>query len=696
MSDNLKENQIRSTTQGVAINMNIQPQTVSPSRLYMVGKNQGKAAVIKNPTPRKIITGDEQEYAHVVRKVSLDCDAIVEAIFFVKDPLNETEAQFWGGYHVVFRSLETEEYFLIDMPKFHNQNTELGFEFHYNKSLMRRLQIGEKFNRGDVFGQSARISDQGEWCPGIEAKVVTMSHWMCEEDAIGISQSFARKVGVTFNRTLEHQWNEDDWVPLNLYGTIDDPRPFPLPGEEIRADGIVMGFRRKNIKNALVSLSKKALMEPDEDYDYLLFGKAGSVVANIHVETDRYKNQANNKRAHKRTQPMTRHLEMYESAQNRFYNDISRWYDRMKSMQPYGTKVPMDKHLWNFILYANGQRTVDHSVSGGQYIKVKRKFQNILLKDWRIVIHLKQDVPAKVRFKMTGMHGNKSTIGKIIPDEFMPVDEHGIRAEVISANFPDFRRQIFSSLLEADINFINIRIYEGIKDKIGKHLYKEAWDEIHQFYHTVSPDYADLAESLDADQRIVHMKNLARNENEFSVWLKSDSKTIGVEISKRIGEVYNHIQPTRVSWVNDFGETVVSKNPIPITSAYYLMLDKFGDSISSQSTPKLNIFGLPTSLSKAERSRNFFRAHVSRNMGATEGRLSVNQIGAAATMRMLVLGNSPEMLETAVKRLIAADNPFEINRLVYPGEERKNFSLMFIKSILGDFGLRLRREEKSV
>lgn len=703
MSDNVNKvvrsktpNEIKATTQGVGINMNILTQGISPSRLYMLGKNQGKAAVIRHPTPRLIITGDEQEYAHTARKVELESDAIVDAIFFVKDPLNESKPLFWGSYYVIFKSLENEEYFLLEMPKFHNQNMELGFEFHYNKSLMRRLVVGAKFNKGDVFAQSSRISDQGEWCPGIEAKVAAMSDTMCEEDSIKISRSFARKVGVTFNRTLEHQWNESDFIPLNLYGTIDDPQPFPLPGQEIRPDNIVMGFRRKTVDSALVTLTKSALMEPDDIYDILYYAKPGSVVADIKVETDRYKNQANNKRAHKRTQPHTRHLEMYESASNRFYNDIVRWYETKKTEYGHNGKVPIDKSLWNFILYAYGQRSVDHINSNSQYIRVKRKFQNILLKDWRIIINLKQDVDAKVRFKMTGMHGNKSTIGEIIEDEDMPIDDYGIRADVVAANFPDFRRQIFSSLVEMDTNFINIRIYKDIKELVLAGNYEQAWSKMMYFYETVAPSFAEMVKEFETEEeRIEHLKHISRSEYEFSVCFLSDSPTSGVEIASNIDERYPDLQPTPVTFTDRFGERVRSKNPILISSAYYIMLDKFGDDISSQSTPKLNIFGLPTSLSKEERNRNFFRAHVNRNMGATEGRLSINQSGGAVTSRALVLGNSPEMLETAVDRIIRADNPFRIEQLVFPGEEKKNYSLMLIKSILGDFGLRLVRSESN-
>ena len=689
-------NETKSTTQGVAINMNIMPQGISPSRLYMLGKNQGKAAVIHNPTPRLIITGDEQEYAHTARKVEMETDGVVEAIFYVKDPLNESSPLFWGSYHVIFKSLEDESYFLLEMPKFHNQNTELGFEFHYDKQMMRRLSVGARFNKGEVFGQSSRISEQGEWCPGIEAKVAAMSDTMCEEDSIKISRSFAKRVGVTFNRSINYQWNESEYIPLNLYGTINDPQPFPLPGQEIRKDNIVMGFRRKNVDDALVTLTKKALMEPDDLYDILFYAKPGSVVADIKVETDRYKNQANNKKAHKRTQPHTRHLEMYESSYNRFYNDVVRWYETKKTEYGRDGKVPIDKSLWNFILYAYGQRTVDHINSNAQYVRVKRKFQNILLKDWRIVINLKQDVSAKVRFKMTGMHGNKSTIGEIVEDENMPIDDYGIRADIVAANFPDFRRQIFSDLVELDTNFINIRIYKTIKDLVQKGEYQEAWDKALYFYDTVAPDFAKMVREFETDEeKIEHLKHISKSEYEFSVCFLSDSQISGLDIAENIHNRYPDIKPTPVTYVDRFGEKVRSKNPILISSAYYVMLDKFGDDISSQSTPKLNIFGLPTSLSKEERNRNFYRAHVNRNMGATEGRLSINQSGGAFTTKALVLGNSPEMLETAVDRIIRAENPFQIEQLVYPGEERKNYSLMLIKSILGDFGLRLKRAEQN-
>lgn len=693
MSDKLPENQLRSRYNGVGTGYNIGKGGIAPARLYMLGKNMGKAAVIKYSTPRKIMSGEEPEYAKTARKVELDCPAVVEEVFFVKDPFNKSEPLYWGAYFVIFKSLEDGHFFMLEMPKFHTQNMDLGFEFHYKNDLMRKLKKGAEFKKGTVFGQSGRITENNEWCPGVEMRVAPMSHPATEEDAIIISESFARKVGVTFRKTIDYQWNENEYIPLNLYGDENIHQPFPLAGEPVREDGIVMAFRRKDVQNALVGLTKKSLMEVDTMYDICYRAEPGSIIADIKVETDRYKNQSNNKKAHKPTRPHTLYLELYEKSYNEFYNDVVNWYKRKKRDLRQNQLLPIDGALWNFIFRSMGGITVDYGYTGtGKYHPIKRKFQHIPLKDWRVVINIRQDLDAKVRFKMTGMQGDKVTIGQIWPDERMPVDDHGERAEAIIGNFPAFKRQVLTSLIELDTNFFNIHIYKEIKGHLNEGKYEAAWNSAITFYQTVSPEFAELMEILDADERIAHLEHISKDENEFSVWFKSDSKRVGIEITKHLLEQYKDIKPTPVTYINDYGDKIRTLQPIPITSVYYIMLDKFGEDISSQSTPKLNIFGLPTSLSKHERSRNFYRAQLNRNVGETEGRLFINQKGGAAAVRALTLANSPEMLEVAIERIMRAPNPFTIQHLVYPGEEQKNHSLQVIANILADYGLILRKE----
>lgn len=690
------KNQVRSNTAGIAIGMNTNKVTDSASRLYMLGKNQGKAAVIWGSTNRKYISGDEQEYAKTARKIEAESDIEVEEILFVKDIVNDKEPTMWGVYHVIVKDLETGYYDVIEMPRFHAQNMDLGFEFKYDNDLMRKLIKGARFRKGTVFATSSRITESNEWCPGVETKVAAMSHVYTEEDAVVIFEHYAKAIGVTFKRSHDWQWNEDEWIPLNLYSDDpNNPQFAPLSGEKVRADGIVMGFRRKDPDAAIAGLTKKALMTPDPLYDKLFYSSPNAVVADIIVETERYKNQSNNKRAEKRTQPHTLILERLEEEQNAFANAVVSWYKSKKREYVNGVP-PITEALWNLICFAGaGAVTRDFTIPGGAKLnRVKRKMGNIQLKDWRVQIHLREDVEGKVRFKNTGMDGNKSVIMKVLPSCMAPVDDHGIMADMIVGNTPGYRRQIYGSFMELDINFVNIHLYPEIKKLYDAKKFNEAWKMAYEFYDTVSPEHGEICREFDEEERMNHLHWIMKDENEFAALGSEQGDIQGVKIIERLADKYPHIQPTPVTYENEFGEKIRTRHPIVISSVYYIMLDKFGDDISCQSTPKLNIFGLPTSLSKHERSNDFYRATLNRNVGETEGRLFINQKGGAAAVRALALANSSELLEEAVRRLIRAENPFLIDRLVKPGEEQNNHSLQVIENMLGDIGLKLRKERE--
>lgn len=691
-----QENQINQNTAGVAIGMNTNKVTVSPARLYMLGKNQGKAAVIHGTTNRKYISGEEQEYSRGARKVETESDIEIEEVLYVRDILNDKQPTKWGVYYVIVKDLETGLYDLIEMPKFHAQNMDLGFEFQYNNDLLRQLRKGARFPRGTVFATSARITESNEWVPGCETKVAAMSHVYTEEDAVFIFEHYAAKIGVTFKRSHDFQWNEDEYIPLNLYGTIDNPQPFPLSGETVRSDGIIMGFRRKDADTAMASLVKLALMEPDPLYDILFHGTANSEVADIEVVTERYKNLSNNKRAEKRSQPHTVILERIEEEHNAFANSIVKWY-KEKQRQYKDKQVPISRALWNLICFNGmGDMTRDFSTpsSNGRFTRVKRKTGNIQLKDWRIRIHLRESVEGKARFKNTGMDGNKSVIMKVLPSHMAPRDDHGNIADMVVGNTPGYRRQIYNSFIELDVNFVNIHLYPRIVEAFNKKDYALAWKIAYDFYETVSPEHATIMDTFTEEMRMQHLEWIMKDENEFASMGNNTNDIQGVKIIERLVDRYPEIQPTPVTWVNEWGETKRSRHPIVISSVYYIMLDKFGDDISCQSTPKLNIFGLPTSLSKHERARDFYRATLNRNVGETEGRLFVNQKGGAAAARMLAWANSAELLESSVRRIIRSDNPFLIPELIKPGEEKKNHSLQVIDNMLSDFGMILRKERE--
>ncbi|QMV29133.1 hypothetical protein AP1_0430 [Aeromonas phage AP1] len=145
---------------------------------------------------------------------------------------------------------------------------------------------------------------------------------------------------------------------------------------------------------------------------------------------------------------------------------------------------------------ANITRDFSTPHATGKFHKVKRKMSNINLKDWRITIKLREDVEGKVRFKNTGMDGNKSVIMKVLPDEEAPIDDHGNRCDMIVGNTPAFRRQILGTLIELDVNFINIHTYPKIVAAYDAGDMETAWNLASTFYKTVNPSFGELVESL--------------------------------------------------------------------------------------------------------------------------------------------------------------------------------------------------------
>ncbi len=685
-------NQLIPEVMGICINLNCFPWSVSASRLYMLGSQLPKAVPIEGRTTRRITTGFEKQYSEGVRSVVAPANMTVAGIFYQKSTIIGETIDDWNEIYVVYYNDESQKFDLLVLPKYNVQNFYVVFEYKFDMEVMRKLAVGATYSKGTVFALSPSISESKEWCFGLETMVCGMTHPATEEDGIVVTDRFIERIATSFEHVRNFEYNETEYVPLNLYGTKDKPRPFPENGERIRSDGIVMGFRRRDTSSALVSLTKKALMRPDLTYDVLFYAPRNCEVKSIEVKSERYKNRSNNKSAEKISQPHTKVLEQYETANNSLNNEIKTWYFKTTHRYQHG-EVPMSPQLTDFVFKGIGNVTKDYST--GKYQFVKRTNRNKHLNDWNIVIKLKERIKGRVRFKLTSTNGGKGVIVKIIPWQHAPVDAHGVRAEIIVNNTPAFRRQIFSELLEASVNFINEHIHREVKKLIALGKYNEAWKELFDFYETFSPEFAEIlnnAQLTDSD-KFEHVDYVAKNQ--ISVHKRSDSKLFGADIIRALNARYPNIKPTPVTYVNDLGETVTTDNPVIISSMYYMMLDKFGTDMSCQSISKLSLFGMPAKLNKGDKYRTWHRDQPNRNKGEPEAKLTISQAGGQETVKQLACANSPKVSEMITKRIIRADNPFRIKQIVKPEEYKTNRALHFAMGSLSDSGFTLRSESES-
>lgn len=686
-------NQIHPAVVGVSNNLILFPQCASAGRLYMAGNMIPKSVVTSGASERMMVTGFEwkQGYAQTARRIEAPANMTVEEVFYVgsQDPSKMTDA--WNKICIVYKNDEKGMYDVLELPRYNTQNTYVGFEYVYDKEILRRLgKPHATFAKGTVFAQSPRISESGEWCFGMNTKVAAISSHVTEEDAIQLTRSYAEKrLRCMFKHDRGFQWNEDEYVPLMLYKDANgNDSPFPESGQRIREDGIVMGFRRRITENALVSLTKKALRTPDLTYDQLFYAPVNSEVMSVEVLSDRMKNRANNRGTDYIEQPHNMLLERYEKKQNEMHNNIMRWYERRIDANR-GNDIPITLELDSFINNAYGNYT--RKISTGKINPLSRGIKRVKLKDWNVTILLREIVPGKIKFKFAGLNGDKGVAVSIIEDHMAPTYADGTRAEVVINNTPAFRRQIFSMLMELSINYINVNIQKEATKLRDQGEYAQAYHKILEFCMTGFPEFGEIVSNTFVTEEDI--KDYVNHccDNMIVVHVRSNAKLFGVNIINALREKYP-FKPQKATFMNSLGEYVETVNPILISNQHFMMLDKFGTDMSAQALPKSNLFGMPAKLNDSSKYSSWLRDQGNRNTGETEGRLRTSQHGGQETAKQLAMAYSPDLRKVMVRRIIRANDPFDIDQIVRPEEYINNRAVKMAAGMLSDSGYTIRRE----
>ena len=680
------ENQLDPGIMGVCANLIAFPQVSSPTRVYMVGNMIPKSVPTSGGGERKIMSGFEYQYAETARRIEAPANMIIEEVFYVESLTNSGErTDKWNSIFLVFKNDEKNMYDVLELPRYNTQNTYIGFEFVYNKDIMRKLVKGATFAKGTVFAKSPRISESGEWCFGMDLKVAPASWPLSEEDGIGITVSCAReKLKCMFKHDRKFSWNEDDYIPLMLYGDS----PFPESGQRIRDDGIVMAFRRRVHENALISLTKKALRTPDLTHDVIFMAPKGCEVMSVEVLSDRMKNRANNRSTDYIEQHHNLYLDRYERKQNEMWNNVIRWYTGKLAANG-GNEIPITEPLDTFLraAYANYTR---HGMTGKPN-PLLRAVKHVRLKDWNITITLKENMTGRVKQKMSGMNGDKGVIVKLIPDDQAPCYPDGTRAEILVNNTPAFRRQIYSMLMEQSINYVNVNVHKEVVAARNAGDYKKGWELLTKFYRTGFPDFADIVEDvfITDEDKMDHVEHVSKTQ--ISVQARSDASLYGADIIKALRKVYSY-KPQKATFVNQLGELVQTTNPVLITNQHFMLLDKFGTDMSAQSFPMANLFGMPAKLNDTNKYSSFLRNVWNRNSGEPDTKLRISQADSKEVTKQLAMGYSPELRKRMTKRIIRADHPFDIPQIVKEDEYGFNRAVQMSVGMLSDSGYTLRRE----
>ena len=314
---------------------------------------------------------------------------------------------------ISFISLETHKSF----------HQHFGFKCKPTENI-NKLKINNYVEKDTVFLDSGNIGSNGEYNYGVSLEVALMTHHDTAEDAIVINRATLDKLKFNLYEKRTISFGKSTF-PLNIYGDLNNYKSFPDIGEYIREDGLLFASRSYNENMAPMEMNIFSCMSLDLIFDNTVYVRAGrGKVIDIRV-------QHGDLESNIVPLNMVKQIDKYIIAQRNFYTEILDFEKQLRheSKRRYGKdnlRISNELHrlIMEALIYTDGYPYQTNNT-------VNKVYRKEPLDDFRIEFVIEYEVTPNVGFKLTGGHGDKGVICKILEPHEMPRDKAGNVADLI-------------------------------------------------------------------------------------------------------------------------------------------------------------------------------------------------------------------------------------------------------------------------
>lgn len=625
----------------------------SSSRLQMFCSHIGQSLVVKGATLKRCQTGVEREFAKYTFNIKMPCNAtILRVIQKYPKTIGDGSIRENPLTLVIYENADSprREIGVLELTKFHWIHQYYGFEYHY-RNVTGRLVPGASIPKDTIIADSPQVTEHGDYTYGLETKVAMMSMHLNIEDGVVISESYAERLKTTGFGSRTISWGKHRY-PLNLkgYGTPENPKAFPDIGDRIRPDGLLTGLREYDDMLAVVDLTPEALQVPDYNFDRLMYAEPNAKIIDVVIH------QGNQLRSNIPT-GLSQQCENYMSKTKIFYKSLLDEYNSLK--QKRGNSLVITPQLHRWIVEANAICNDDPSN------RVTLTFNRNPMDEWRVEVFYKYEMKPSVGAKITDCHGGKGVVVAIWPDEKMPVDKHGNRAEVIVDDSSTIKRMNIGRLYEQYINAASDYITRQLPAMLGSKTPEEiekTWLYLLDYYRLVSPVMYNLVLlSPIKEKKLKHIEKVIAD----GIYLHTPTDTpshyrnVIREICKRFPDIEGP-----VTYTGDSGVPCTTKDNVLIGSMYILMLEKTGNTQAAVASAKLQHYGIPSKATNEDKYSGPGREQPIRLWGEAEVRLCAATCGGEVAADILDQTNNPAVHREIVENILHAAQPSNIQRIV--------------------------------
>ena len=654
----------------------------SSQRLSMMSKNLTQWCEVKYAEFPQIFSGIESTFGdYTFERDHIKQDYIVLKVI-------NKYGDFHGDYRISHNPTFTVIYQGVDDKKIGSFDVSdyryLSRGFGYYKKIINKklLTYGRRIEKGTIF-QESPAKEGNLYKMGCNGNVVYLPVLTTTADAFIVSESFANKMTMTHMYEIEIPIEEDQ-IPLNIYGTKEgEHKFFPDIGEYVNESGILAAIRPIK-ENGLISdytEDKLKVFNPLSDIPYRVDPGAKVIDVEVYTNPNRWKDIQSDSSVY-------RQVAKYQHNIYNYYNEILKIYEDNQESK-FTSKMINDLAKYS-LLMPNSSNISYVNILKNKKIKrpkfIFNKGSQIDLCTLKITIAIEK--PLGLGSKLTGRDGSKGVVADIWPDEHMPIDEYGMRADIIINSNSIPNRMNISQLYE---QFFNRLSWLVIKDSMELDVNK-AYTYITNYIFDFDNDYGKLIRDLTYSQREQAVKEW--REKGIYLHVPSTKEHFGPAHVRYMKEKYNY-RVSRVTYTYPIDKTryrtVTSFKPECIGSKYIYLINK----VPYTNAVELGYVSQVMLPVKNKYTKNRSISQTAIRFGEDEFRNWLIGVKAAIAARILnVSGNSPRDAQEIVYRSMTDKYPSDFGSLDYTNEEiaDRSVPLKLIQHVLAASGIDTTKE----
>ena len=539
-----------------------------------------------------------------------------------------------------------EETKKVEIEKIESSNrvTE-SYGYKLDNSNVDDYDDGSTIPKGEILYHSTAYDDELNFGYGKNLNTVYMPwHNLTFEDAMVISESGAKKLDTYSVEEITISLNTND-MPLNLYGDYDEYKSFPDIGEEIN-DKILM-TRRRIINNSILYTGKANNLSKTNFNSDTPFYSEG-IITDVEV----YCNNEENIAKHE-----------YYSQLNKYYQNNKEYYNEViEELDKLSEEYSLSKDA--IYIKKRYSQMIDKRVS---FRKESNIFDNVVVK-----FKIEKRTPFAVGFKVSGRYGNKGVASVILPDEEMPTNEYGERAEAILNPLGVINRLNPSQLMEQELSFASNNIVREMKRLWDKDNIDDMTELYFDFMYKVSPtqydSLVDYYNEMKANEELLEFWNNIFDEGIY-IHQAPFYGNITLDGLREIYNDYKFIKPYKMT-IKHEDEDVEIEMPIVMGEMYFLVLKhKPITKFSARATGQVSLKDIPTKGTSYKDNRSLYNNN-SVKVGEQEFiNLQLCNRHDVVNKFMQLYSVSPNARKYMTETLLT-ENVFNIDRLELPKDAK--------------------------